>query len=212
MKKLLFLHPIAEYMEDGNLFSDESLEQFYRTLDKRYRQQNYEINFLMFQDKKAPYFIGKEGDKIIGADMTFWDFIAEENFSLYPDNELIYQQVKGCDELVVCGFHANDCVKRVAEYCYNQGLNVLVDVELTDMFRYYRQNYAFDENKYNLANIMMYIKAQNYLFGNQVEYQAVLEQLFSEPYYQREKFKPDANFEKILAKLNEEEKTKVKVR
>lgn len=210
MKKLLFLYPIEEYMSDTILFSEDLFKKFNQTLDKRYRQQEFEINFLMFKDKKIPFLQKKPEDKILFVDITFERYINDKFPFVDPDNELIFQQVKDCDELVVCGFHAMDCVKKVANYCYRQGMNVLVDVELTDMFRYYSKQYAFNEEKYNLANNIECIKAENYYYGLTDRIYSNPETLFSQPYYQREKFKPDYNFEKVLEEMEKEKNIKIK--
>ena len=64
------------------------------------------------------------------------------------------KQLGDFDTIVIGGFHFADCVKRVAEYCYNQGYQTLVDLDLTDLFysvhciREYFDIYEYDPREY----------------------------------------------------------------
>ena len=54
------------------------------------------------------------------------------------------------DKIVIGGFHFSDCVKRVAEFCLENGINTLVDLDLTDFFfsLYYQEKY-FKKDEYS---------------------------------------------------------------
>jgi len=53
----------------------------------------------------------------------------------YPEpKDIINLCLKPVDELVVGGFHLWDCVSRVAEFAYKQGIKVVIDEDLTQLF------------------------------------------------------------------------------
>lgn len=43
-------------------------------------------------------------------------------------------QLGEVDELVIGGYHASDCVKKVGEMALNNGIYTLVDLDMTDLF------------------------------------------------------------------------------
>lgn len=60
------------------------------------------------------------------------------------------EQLGTIDELVVGGYHAMDCVKRIAEFALECGIDTLVDLDLTDIFfRIYKQKDYFNIENYN---------------------------------------------------------------
>ena len=49
---------------------------------------------------------------------------SDEDKVKYPSEEYLIKQLGDFDTIVIGGFHFADCVKRVAEYCYNQGIKL----------------------------------------------------------------------------------------
>ena len=142
MKKVfLYLYPIKEFASTF-LLSDESLYDTWHilkpmpilneTIDRRYRQKDYQVIFVMFPDKKIYGLDKKEEDKII-------------------------EKLKDVDKLVIGGYHANDCVKKVAEKSLERGIDTLVDLDLTELFfQVYKKEKYFDMENYSPERFKIY--------------------------------------------------------
>ena len=168
MKKVfLYLYPIKEYTEMFLFHNDKLYDEWNvkrplpilnSTIDKRYRQKGYEIVYALYPDKELYGIDKEEGDRIIYTDITFSEASAldengerKENFKAkYPSEEHLLKQIGEMEELVVGGYHAMDCVKRVTEYALKSGINALIDLDLTDYFFYlYKQKDYFKESEYS---------------------------------------------------------------
>ena len=168
MKKVfLYLYPIKEFtnmflLSDDKLYNEWGVERplpiLNETINKRYREQGYEIVYVLYPDKEMFGIEKQNGDKVIYTDITFDEASAydsngneKQNFiPKYPNEEKILEQLGYVDELVVGGYHAMDCVKRVAEVALQNGINTLVDLELTDLFfNVYKQKDCFDMENYS---------------------------------------------------------------
>lgn len=70
-------------------------------------------------------------------------------------------------ELVIGGYHAQDCVKRVGEVVLTNGINTLVDLDMTDLFFYlYRQDDYFDLESYNPERFKNYMLCKMKRYGD----------------------------------------------
>lgn len=71
---------------------------------------------------------------------------------------MLLRQLGDVDELVVGGYHAMDCVRRVVEVSMQNGTNTLVDLDLTDLFfnLYDKKNY-FIINSYSPSRFKEYM-------------------------------------------------------
>ena len=142
MKKVfLYLYPIEEYTKMF-LFSDDRnydewnikrpLPVIDECIQKRYRDNDYEIVFALYPDRQLFGLTKKEDDKIIYTDI-----------------------------LVVGGYHANDCVKRVAEVSNELGIDTLIDLDLTDFFfNLYRKEDYFKIDEYSPNRYYNYMKSK----------------------------------------------------
>ena len=151
MKKIfLYLYPIQEYNRSFE-FSEEYLQQMgrenpYKVLNeciqKRYREKGYQIVYTIYLDKNIYGIKPLPTDKIIYTDVTFEQASGynkdgsekQDEDIKYPSERYLIEQLGDFDEIVVGGFHFGDCVKRVAEYCYQCGISTIVDLDLTDLF------------------------------------------------------------------------------
>ena len=81
------------------------------------------------------------------------------------------------------GFHFGDCVKKVAEYCYQNGFSTLVDLDLTDLFFsvYYKKDY-FKIDEYNPKNYKEFILS-NSRFSNMEIAERLFERNYNSPVY-----------------------------
>lgn len=179
MKKIfLYLYPIEEYTKIF-LFNDDSnydkwnikrpLPIIDECIQKRYRDNDYEIVFALYPDRQLFGLAKKEEDKIIYTDILFSEASAydengkeKENFvPKYPNEMHILNQLGIIDELVVGGYHANDCVKRVAEAANELGIDTLIDLDLTDFFfNLYRKEDYFRVEEYSPKRYYEYMKAK----------------------------------------------------
>ena len=201
MKKVfLYLYPIKEFASTF-LLSDESLYDTWHilkpmsilneTIDRRYRQKDYQVIFVMFPDKKIYGIDKKEEDKIIYTDTLFLDINAydergneKKNFiPKYPDEDKIIEKLKDVDKLVIGGYHANDCVKKVAEKSLERGIDTLVDLDLTELFfQVYKKEEYFDMENYNPERFKIY--TINKFGKDYLEYEKdIFKKEFSSPVY-----------------------------
>jgi len=150
MDKFLFLYPIQEYFDAEISFwktNDGSLLKLNECIDVRYRQKDFEINYLTFKNKSISDIINlREGDIIFEADTTFEKHV---NSLKYPSSDFILDQLGGdMDHLVVAGLHTVDCVEKVAKRAYERGINTLVDEDLTNYFFFRVKDPNFKIEKY----------------------------------------------------------------
>ena len=194
-KVFLYLYPIKEYTEmflfhNDKLYDEWNIERplpvLNSTINKRYREKGYEIVYALYPDKEL-YGIEKlEGDKIIYTDISFSEASAyDENGNQkgnfvpkYPNEEYLLKQIGEMNELVVGGYHAMDCVKRVVEYAIKEGVNALVDLDLTDyFFELYIKKEYFKEEEYSPKRFKEYE-----ISSNKYEKPEIKEKLFNKTY------------------------------
>ena len=174
----LYLYPIEEYTKmflfnDDSIYDKENIKRPLPIIDeciqKRYRDNNYEIVFLLYPDRELFGLTKKKQDKIIFTDITFSEASAydengreKENFiPKYPNELQILKQLGPLNELVVGGYHVNDCVKRVAEIANEQGIDTLIDLDLTDNFFYlYRKKDYFKIDEYSPNRYYNFMKSE----------------------------------------------------
>ena len=171
MKKVfLYLYPIEEFYKvfllPDTYYEETKRENPFTVLNeciqKRYRENNYKIVYAIYPDKKIYGITPLPSDFIIYTDATFEQASShhkdgnkkQQQDIQYPNERKLIEQLGDFDEIVIGGFHFSDCVKRVAEYCYQSGISTLVDLDLTDLFfnLYYQEDYfkidEYDPKKY----------------------------------------------------------------
>ena len=200
MKKIfLYLYPIQEYNRSFE-FSEEYLQQTKREkpykvlnecIQKRYREKEYQIVYAIYPGKKIYGVNTLTTDKIIYTDVTFeqasgynHDGIKKQDKDIkYPSEKYLIEQLGYFDEIVIGGFHFGDCVKKVAEYCYQNEFPTLVDLDLTDLFFsvYYKKDY-FKIDEYNPKNYKEFILS-NSRFSNMEIAERLFERNYNSPVY-----------------------------
>lgn len=141
MREFLFLYPIEPYV-DGAFSGQSSAEDYSArvqrlndTIQARYRQGGFNINWLMFTDGLEQLASGvdvQESDRILTCGVSFKTHCAEK---IYPDEESIINQLpKRINQLIIAGFHLWDCVDKIAEAGHNSGIPTFVDEDLTELF------------------------------------------------------------------------------
>lgn len=170
MKKVfLYLYPIKEYSKVF-VFSDYFYDsEGYRRpfdvmnecIEKRYRSKGYTVVWAVYPDRE-PYGVEVKGsDKIIYTDVSFeeasgYDKNGKEK-SLdqikYPNEQFLLEQLgNDVERIVIGGYHAMDCVRRVGEVAINEGIDTMVDLDLTDFFVcLYRREEYFNIDEYSPA-------------------------------------------------------------
>ena len=200
MKKIfLYLYPIQEYNRSFEL-SEEYLQQTKREnpykvlnecIQKRYREKGYQIVYAIYPDKNIYGIFPLPTDKIIYTDVTFEQVSGynqggskkQDKDIKYPSEKYLIEQLGDFNEIVIGGFHFGDCVKRVAEYCYQYGVSTLVDLDLTDLFFniYYKNDY-FKIDEYNPQAYKDYVLL-NSRFGNKEMAEKLFERNYNSPVY-----------------------------
>lgn len=170
MAQFTYLYPIEEYFNseierrecdswfkprDNLPFSQTYFNTLNAAIFLRYRQNNFGVNWVTFDDRGIhPEIDVRNGDKIIKVGMDFITHTTEREDGThpYPDNGFILDQIPE-ENLVVSGFHMWDCVEKLAKTAHERGLDVLVDEDLTEFFgtRIIQHN-NFDISKYPSIN------------------------------------------------------------
>ena len=174
MKKVfLYLYPIKEYADVfilDNEYYDSNGEKrpfdiMNECIEKRYRRNGYEIVWVLYPDKEIYGLDLKKSDRVIYSDASFTEATGydqngnkkDRDKIKYPNEELLINQLgEDIEKLVVGGYHAIDCVKRVAETGLKHGIDTVIDMDLTDMFTsiYWHQDYFDVEKEYNPEDYM----------------------------------------------------------
>lgn len=206
MKKMVFLYPLEKFFVHS-YFYDHLPLQLNDTIDCRYRKKGYEICYVLFPDEQLSTYIKEQpNDKIIYTDITGEIHFTKQSDGthIYPDEQNIIDQIGSCEELVICGFHSHDCVKRIAASAIKNSINTIVDVELTELFSEYSEKIYFNKEFYNPANIKLYY---DYLIDT--KYPSMRDKhIFEEKYYQADKYLPTTTTEIIME--NEYTKSTIK--
>lgn len=201
MKKVfLYLYPIKEYISmflyhDDKLYDKWNVKRplpiLNECIQKRYRDNGYQVVYALYPDKDIFEIVPKEEDKIIYTDILFSENSAvdengkekEDFIPKYPNEQLLIQQLGDVEELVIGGYHFADCVKRVGETALNMGIHTLVDLDLTDLFfNLYKQEEYFNPKEYNPEKFKQEMMKYDLRFGEQ----AALEHfnyIYSSPVY-----------------------------
>lgn len=199
-KVFLYLYPIKEYasmflFHDDNLYDKWNVKKplpiLNECIQKRYRDNGYQVIFALYPDKEIFGIVPKEEDRIIYTDILFSENSAidengkeKKDFTpKYPNEQLLIKQLGDVEELVIGGYHFSDCVKRVGEMALAMGINTIIDLDLTDLFfNLYRQEDYFNIEEYNSEMFKRKMMKHNLRYGEEV----ALEQFnffYSSPVY-----------------------------
>ncbi len=189
-KKLLFLYPIEEYWKFNFCFTDfeNKLQLLEETIDCRYRQKGYEIYYLVIADREVSCL------HVLPEDHVLVDEGSHIEKFVYPNQSQLISALGETEHLVVGGFHANDCVKRIAQAGIDNGLDTLVDIELTNHFPSYSSKFYFKKEEYNLAN---HILAGMYEVNKYSPKFIDRCEKYAEVYYHRNDFVPTITIEDV---------------
>lgn len=201
MKKVfLYLYPIKEYTSmflyhDDKLYDEWNVKRplpiLNECIQKRYRDNGYQVVYVLYPDKDIFGIIPKEEDRIIYTDILFSENSAvDENgkekkdfIPKYPNEQLLIKQLGDIEELVIGGYHFSDCVKRVGETALNMGINAVIDLDLTDLFfNLYKQEDYFNIKEYSPENFKRQMMKYDLRYGEEI----ALEQfnlVYSSPVY-----------------------------
>ncbi len=155
MDQLIYLYPIPEYFDfdlkhRSKKFKEEYKGKLNRCIDLRYRKKGFQVNFALFDDHSISDMIRiYKKDRIIRVGLSFNEHTTQVNGEYpYPNQDFILDQLGDIDHLRVAGFHIWDCVEKLAERAHQRGIDVLVDEDLTNIFRARIQDEGFREDIY----------------------------------------------------------------
>ena len=126
-----------------------------KSIDKRYRENGFDINWIIFNGHKISEFVNiNDYDSIIECGIDFKTHTTKQDDGnyIYPDNDFLLNKVKPFSFLQIAGFHRWDCVDKLAKRAYERGENVLVDEDLTEMFYGRFNDKDFRVDKYPTYN------------------------------------------------------------
>jgi len=146
METILVLYPIQPYADVLMFRADRSgteyAEIYQKLISERYR--NPRLVWMMFAEKESQrkpdlsqlwrgISIGKN-DVIGSCGVSFEEHCEQKR---YPDPKTVIEACpKPIEKLIIGGFHFWDCVEKAAQYAHSQGIDVLVDDDLTEFFFY----------------------------------------------------------------------------
>jgi hypothetical protein len=155
MKQFVFMYPIPEFIDFeiglGCYGFKNDFREFYKKklnscINKRYRQNNFKINYFIFDDSKvSDIILLQDSDKVKSVSLDYKKHLREKE---YPNEDYILSQLDEVDTLRICGFHMWDCVERIAKRAYEKGIETLVDEDLTEFFTNRIKDRDFQEDKY----------------------------------------------------------------
>ncbi len=199
-KVFLYLYPMEEYNRIF-LFPDEFYEEMRREkpfrvlnecIQKRYREKGYQVVYAMYPNKEIYGIKPMPVDKVIYTDIPFKEAsgINEDGSKKskdeikYPNESYLINQLKDINEIVIGGFHFNSCVKRVAEYCYDNGIDTLVDLDLTDLFFHlYHKNSYFRKDEYDPDRYKKYLYDKQILEFEKDNFEENFKNRYGSPVY-----------------------------
>ncbi|MGV8141197.1 MAG: hypothetical protein ACP5NW_02010 [Candidatus Woesearchaeota archaeon] len=145
MNHFVFLFPDRNHIDFDSALEGSDIDRQMRYLhtlnaciDSRYRKKGFKINHVLFKDEELSRYIKKnDSDTILFSDMSLDDMKKRysEKHDYHIDTHEILSRLTPApiDRLIVGGFFLTDCVDKFARDAYHDGLDVLVDEDLTDM-------------------------------------------------------------------------------
>ncbi len=210
----LYLYPIEEYTKTFLRNNDQLYEEFgiqrplpilNKCIQRRYRDNGYQVVFVLYPDKEIFGITPDKHDRILYTDILFSENSAvdengekRENFTpKYPNEQLLINQLGEINQLVIGGYHFSDCVRRVGDQAINNGINTLIDLDMTDLFFYlYKQKDYFDIDRYSPKQYQNYIFNKVLNEGESIEsIKKYFSRMYSSPAYGF-----DSNFYKVTHK------------
>ena len=192
-KVFLFLYPIKEYVRFLQFRDNKPLPIMNECIQKRYRDNGYEVIFALFPDRELCELEKKEEDKVVYTDIPFTDLNGfDENGKekdrsqiKYADSMHILRQVGPTDKLVIGGFHFDDCVKRVALASKSIGIDTLIDLEMTDKLASLYDAEYFQLDNYSPKRYYEWLKKKRIEMGitDNTEFEEMFKERFSDDIY-----------------------------
>lgn len=193
-KVFLYLYPIEEFSKTfylGNEYYDQikvrrPFDVLNEAIQKRYRDNGFQVVFVLYPDKDIFGILPKKEDKIIYTDIPFvsaseykLESIKKNDIEIkYPNEQALISQLGNVQELVVGGYHAQDCVKRVSEVALSNGINTIIDLDMTDLFfNLYRKEDYFCLESYSPEHFKNYMLEKLKTYDDEVA-----EELFNRNY------------------------------
>lgn len=193
-KVFLYLYPIEEYSKVfylGNEYYDEigvrkPFDVLNETIQKRYRENGFQVVFALYPDKEIYGILPQKEDKIIYTDISFKDSSGyntdgsekRKDEIIYPNEQNIIDQLGNVEELVIGGYHAQDCVKRVGEVALSNGIDTIIDLDMTDLFfNLYKEDNYFDIKSYSPERFKNHMLEKTRRYGAELS-----ERIFSRNY------------------------------
>ena len=198
-KIFLYLYPIQDFNKVF-IFTNEFYEEMQREkpfdvlnkcINERYRKQGYQIVYALYPDKEIFGINPMPNDKIIYTDITFKEASGynddgtekEDKDIKYSNEQYLINQLGFVDKIVIGGFHFSDCVRRVAECCLENGIDTLVDLDLTDLFfSLYYQNKYFKIEEYSPLKFREYMINKMNMYGDEFA-EMIFNRNYSSPVY-----------------------------
>ncbi len=105
-----------------------------------YRSDGYRVHWVYFSipenldipddSSHHPMFVRRKNDCAIAAGVTR----DKLNANVYPNGVKLINKISGLKELILGGFHKDDCVRKIKDVARKQGVDARIDSDLTEDF------------------------------------------------------------------------------
>lgn len=170
----IFLYPIKEYFlssfqKRANGFQLDFVERFNTMIEARYRSKGFRVAWLLFDSNNGE---SDEHDGVWGLETKKNDIFLSSGVSFremtksskYANPIHVFSQIsEKIEKMVLAGFHAYDCVDKLASYAYlNITTETMIDTDLTEITL---MKYSFSE-----VPVVRTAFTFNDIYGSQPEY------------------------------------------
>ena len=164
-KAFIFLYPQPDIFDFELGGRSDDFKRRYKqalnhTVDLRYRQKGFSINYAILDDSQVSEVIDlQEEDSVlkVGMDSKTHRTEREDRTYLYPDQDFILEQFGKISVLRVAGFHAYSCCEKLAKRSHERGIDSLIDEELTQFFSMEFERPTFKPDTYPSINPREYM-------------------------------------------------------
>jgi len=153
--------------EQHSLFFSYFFDIFNQCIRERYRKNDFGINWITLDNEPMSSNLDVlPEDRIILSGVNFvWGDKKEKTLSGYPDFNYLVGKIGNCEHLRVGGHMIWDCVSKFAEAAHKNGLDVLVDEDLTDFFQSSIKKPLFKKDIYPSINLREWCTQNGMLDG-----------------------------------------------
>jgi len=165
-KLFIFAYPHPVFFDNppSSKWSSCEIDKLNEAIEIRYRDDGFRVGFVVYNNLPIDPRIDYRAEDLVisdGQDVTIHHNKGEIRRN--SDNELAYtpaayvaKKIPQNSILRIGGFHLNDCVEKISSAAYGLGHDVIVDEELTELYKILRPKDNFNPTTYPSVNRLRY--------------------------------------------------------